>query len=260
MLWEKQDYGWCNWLNVASLGHRLSPLTTSGGTSVSHSGQFGRRSPLGQYEDYNHNIEPLIKDKTFIKSKSLARGKKSASPVTSMQRPTRLQPMCNARAQTPSFNSSHKNSSALYNQPPEKAADQGGLIPCHYCGRSFVTERLEKHQSICCKTTRKQRKVFDSRKMRTQGTEAAKYIRPGTRKAPDPPKTNWRQKHSEYWQPHENLGQSWITTMKDLKSWCFKHSELRWLWKSFAIGGNKLWWHEFVNKLMEERHNSLSHP
>lgn len=181
-------------------GHRLSPLSTPGGLISTHIGQYGRKSPLAQYEDFNHNIEPLIKDKTFIKSKSSAGGKKPTSPSPSAIRPARLQPMSNGQTQSPSFSFGCK-SPVLYSQPHEiKTTNQGSLMLCHNCGRSFDAERLGKHQSICTKTTQKQRKVFDSTKMRTQGTDAAKYNRPGARKPPDPPKpkSNWRQKHAEF--------------------------------------------------------------
>lgn len=176
----------------------MSPLSTPGGMNATHSGQHGRKSPLGQYEDYNHNIGPLIKDKTFVKSKSSTGGKKSTPPAAPVQRPARLQPMSNGRTQSPSYNLG-RNSPALYSQPTEQATDQqADLMPCHNCGRSFAADRLAKHQSVCVKSG-KQRKVFDSTKMRTQGTEAAKYNRTGARKAPDPPKpkSNWRQKHGK---------------------------------------------------------------
>ena len=165
--------------------------------NATHSGQHGRKSPLGQYEDYNHNIEPLIKDKTFVKSKSSAGGKKSTPPAAPVQRPARLQPMSNGRTPSPSY-SLGRSSPALYSLPPEQATEQTSILPCHNCGRSFAADRLAKHQSICLKSG-KQRKVFDSTKMRTQGTEAAKYNRGGARKAPDPPKpkSNWRQKHGK---------------------------------------------------------------
>lgn len=107
--------------------------------------------------------------------------------------------MSNGRAPSPSYNI-RGGSSALSSLPIEQAAEPVNLAPCYNCGRSFAAERLAKHEAVCNKTGRKQRKVFDSTKMRTQGTEAAQFNRPGARKAPDPPKTksNWRQKHSKW--------------------------------------------------------------
>ncbi|EDO38611.1 predicted protein, partial [Nematostella vectensis] len=75
-----------------------------------------------------------------------------------------------------------------------------GLVPCPNCGRNFAMDRIAKHETICRKTGTKQRKVFDSTKARTSGTEAAGYNRPGARKKPEPavPKGNWRAKHQEF--------------------------------------------------------------
>lgn len=180
-------------------GHKLSPLNTLEGLGNTHSGRHGSRSPLGQYDSYSHNsqnIEPLMKDKTFIKSKSSSGEKKSTSSIASIQRPARLQPMSNGRTQSPSLNFG-LNSPMPQSQPTEMKTHEGNLVPCQNCGRSFASNRLSKHQSICRKTTGKQRKVFDSSKMRTQGTDAAKYNRAGARRAHDAvkPKSNWRQKH-----------------------------------------------------------------
>ena len=162
-----------------------------------HSGQYGRQSPLGRHDDQNNNIGPLIKDKTFIKSKSSQSSKKSTPPA-STHRPARLQPMSNGRAPSPSYNI-RGGSPALSSPPTEQAAEPANLAPCYNCGRSFAAERLAKHEAICNKTGRKQRKVFDSTKMRTQGTEAAQFNRPGARKAtvPPKPKSNWRKKHGK---------------------------------------------------------------
>ena len=184
--------------NFTPLGRRLTPLSTPGGMSATQGGQHFRQSPLGQYEDYNHNMGPLEKDKTFIKSKSSpSSGKKSTPPAASANRPSRLKPMSNPHTPSPSYNTRH-SSSASYSQPTEQSTEHVSLVPCHNCGRSFAADRLAKHESICNKSG-KQRKVFDSTKMRTQGTDAAKYNRPGARKAPDPPKSksNWRQKHGK---------------------------------------------------------------
>lgn len=183
-------------------GHKLSPLNTLEGLGNTYSGQHGSRSPLGQYDRYSHNsqnIEPLMKDKTFIKSKSPSGEKKSTSSIASIQRPARLQPMSNGRTQSPSFNFG-LNSPMPQSQLTDMKTHGGNLVPCQNCGRSFASDRLSKHQSICRKTTGKQRKVFDSSRMRTQGTDAAKYNRAGARRAHDAikPKTNWRQKHAEF--------------------------------------------------------------
>lgn len=56
------------------------------------------------------------------------------------------------------------------------------LHPCPNCGRKFAAETFQKHVKIC--TNQKQRKVFDTTKMRTAGTELAQFKKPN---APTPP-------------------------------------------------------------------------
>lgn len=51
-----------------------------------------------------------------------------------------------------------------------------GLVACSLCGRSFASDRIEKHESICAKTKSKKRKVFDITKMRVKGTEAESFV------------------------------------------------------------------------------------
>ena len=61
------------------------------------------------------------------------------------------------------------------------------LSQCKNCGRNFVEDRIEKHETICTKTTQKKRKPFDMTKKRVQGTDAAPYVKnQGTQK----PSTN----------------------------------------------------------------------
>lgn len=51
-----------------------------------------------------------------------------------------------------------------------------GLVSCSLCGRSFASDRIEKHEGICAKTKSKKRKVFDITKMRVKGTEAESFV------------------------------------------------------------------------------------
>lgn len=46
--------------------------------------------------------------------------------------------------------------------PPE------GMVSCHVCGRNFNKDRIQKHESICKKTTTKKRKIFDATKHRVE--------------------------------------------------------------------------------------------
>ncbi|CAG7725520.1 unnamed protein product [Allacma fusca] len=84
-----------------------------------------------------------------------------------------------------------------------------GMSECKICGRCFATDRIEKHETICKKTTNRKRKVFDPTKMRMQGTEAEPYLRRVSAKVPvkapvvapkadGSKKSDWRKKHEEF--------------------------------------------------------------
>ena len=87
------------------------------------------------------------------------------------------------------FDDEEKNDGLdFYARAAAEADSPGGKVtmaPCKVCGRNFARERLAKHQKICQGSTSKKRKVFDVSKMRTQGTEMAKFYNP--RKAMKPP-------------------------------------------------------------------------
>ena len=58
-------------------------------------------------------------------------------------------------------------------QQSQVALLQGGIdnrVPCNICGRKFAPDRLEKHMSVCSKTSRNPpRRKFDAMEMRTKG-------------------------------------------------------------------------------------------
>lgn len=64
------------------------------------------------------------------------------------------------------------------------------LAPCSLCGRKFARDRLAKHKKVCQSGQKKNRKVFDTSKMRTDGTEMAKYSKESTRR-PEPKVKVW---------------------------------------------------------------------
>lgn len=53
------------------------------------------------------------------------------------------------------------------------------VSPCSICGRKFAVDRLAKHVKICAKSSKSKRKVFDTRKHRSEGTEHEKYVQSG---------------------------------------------------------------------------------
>ncbi|CAG5133535.1 unnamed protein product [Candidula unifasciata] len=88
----------------------------------------------------------------------------------------------------------------VYEQAAASADAQGfvaDLAMCTICGRSFVQERLKKHQEACAKA-HKPRKEFDSAKKRVEGTDLAKYAGKAKRREPPKKKSNWRAKHEEF--------------------------------------------------------------
>lgn len=48
---------------------------------------------------------------------------------------------------------------------------------CKYCNRRFAVDRLQLHEDICSKTSKKKRKTYDATKHRVQGTELEPFAR-----------------------------------------------------------------------------------
>lgn len=53
------------------------------------------------------------------------------------------------------------------------------VSPCSICGRNFAADRLAKHEKVCAKNKNSKRKVFDTSKHRTAGTEVEKFVESG---------------------------------------------------------------------------------
>ncbi|VUZ56294.1 unnamed protein product, partial [Hymenolepis diminuta] len=55
------------------------------------------------------------------------------------------------------------------------------LVQCSVCSRNFRTDVIDKHEAICIKASKRKPKLFDSGKMRANGTGIPlnKTIRPG---------------------------------------------------------------------------------
>lgn len=53
-------------------------------------------------------------------------------------------------------------------QRPATGPPPEGMSACNNCGRHFNTDRIEKHEVICKKTTTKKRKIFDATKHRVK--------------------------------------------------------------------------------------------
>lgn len=65
----------------------------------------------------------------------------------------------------------------------EMTEDMGEVVvdvsPCSICGRKFAPDRLAKHEKVCAKTANSKRKVFDTSKQRSLGTDYEKYVLSG---------------------------------------------------------------------------------
>lgn len=60
--------------------------------------------------------------------------------------------------------------------PTSGTLDEQPRIECAFCQRKFATDRIETHQFICLKISKKpKRKVWDEKKKRLQGTVFERY-------------------------------------------------------------------------------------
>lgn len=50
------------------------------------------------------------------------------------------------------------------------------LVTCSNCGRSFMKERITRHQNACKKAAARVKKPFDAKRKRAEGTDMEKYI------------------------------------------------------------------------------------
>lgn len=68
-------------------------------------------------------------------------------------------------------------------------------VQCSICGRRFAEDRIAKHEEACYREQNRKKKVFDSSKMRVQGTEAAQFQNKSSQPEPVKPKSNFREAH-----------------------------------------------------------------
>ena len=60
------------------------------------------------------------------------------------------------------------------------------LVTCSNCGRSFMKERITRHQNACKKASARVKKPFDAKRKRAEGTDMEKYIIMGKDTNDDP--------------------------------------------------------------------------
>ncbi|KAK0163958.1 hypothetical protein PV328_002638 [Microctonus aethiopoides] len=91
------------------------------------------------------------------------------------------------------------------NRSNSSGAINGSTSACKVCGRRFSTDRINLHEQICIKTTKKKRKTFDITNQRVSGTEMETYVKKPTKKGQTEKKvrkpeakSNWRKKHEDF--------------------------------------------------------------
>eukprot|EP01105_Mastigella_eilhardi_P025000 TRINITY_DN664_c0_g2_i2.p1 TRINITY_DN664_c0_g2~~TRINITY_DN664_c0_g2_i2.p1 ORF type:complete len:548 (+),score=104.86 TRINITY_DN664_c0_g2_i2:30-1646(+) len=83
--------------------------------------------------------------------------------------------------------------------PADECGDQE-RVQCSYCNRKFAPDRVAQHEAVCQATQAKQRRQFDSSKMRVQGTEVEPFVKKGVGCAKGKPaaKSTWRLQHEQF--------------------------------------------------------------
>ncbi|XP_068682543.1 zinc finger C2HC domain-containing protein 1C-like [Montipora foliosa] len=74
------------------------------------------------------------------------------------------------------------------------------VSPCSICGRRFALDRLAKHEKVCTKAAHSKRKVYDTRKHRSKGTDHEQYVASGKylEEPKKRPKADWRAQHDNF--------------------------------------------------------------
>jgi hypothetical protein len=70
-------------------------------------------------------------------------------------------------------------------------------VECRVCHRKFAENRIGRHEKVCASTQKRKKKVFDARKQRLAGTDAAKFQGGTGEKGKQPKKSNFRAEHAK---------------------------------------------------------------
>ena len=149
------------------------PQTSGGGSSVRDSGSYDTPPPAKRMPGQR----PQFTSEKVKQQKAAA----DAPPPAAAPKPKPKASPAKAAG-----GSNQLRQSLRRNAPPPSAADDGDddRVACSYCGRKFASDRIAKHEEVCARMSHKKTKVFDSTKMRTQGTEAAAFVRKGKKNEP----------------------------------------------------------------------------
>ncbi|XP_071453760.1 zinc finger C2HC domain-containing protein 1C-like [Hetaerina americana] len=160
------------------------------------------RRPLKSTPSPASSAQPRARPVSEVSSpkKSPATTPLKTSQASSTSARPRLTPSKSPSTPAASSTPTARAPAAMKKAPPSSGSSD--LPQCSNCGRHFAADRLALHQTICVKTTKKKRKVFDPTKMRVKGTEAEAYLRHSAaskaNKAPPATKSDWRRKHEDF--------------------------------------------------------------
>jgi hypothetical protein len=68
---------------------------------------------------------------------------------------------------------------------------------CRVCHRKFAENRIGHHEKVCASAQKRKKRVFDARKQRFAGTDAAKFQGGAGEKGKQPKKSNFRAEHAK---------------------------------------------------------------
>lgn len=135
---------------------------------------------------------PASSSKSSVEQKS--------SPPAASRQPSSSRPKPRAQAPAMQKKSPHARTSTSNGNLPSRKPPNANQEQCKFCGRNFNNDRIDKHVSVCQKTSQKKRKVFDVTKMRVKGTEAESFVKKGTvpKEQPKSKRTNWKKQHEDF--------------------------------------------------------------
>ena len=152
-------------VGISIVGHRLKFLKLV--NRLTKKGHFDKKENIDESKISTKVEITLTKDKSLLLGGGKTIGTKDnrVSLPKESEKAKNIVPM------------NMKNKILKKNQPEELKEDDNyeGRSRCSHCGRFFASDRIDKHESVCSKSKSKKTKVFDSKKMRVEGTDAAQF-------------------------------------------------------------------------------------
>ena len=115
-------------------------------------------------------------------------------PSPRTQKPSKPQ---GSNSQQPSRSSAPPASSSKeVNNDDDDYGKPDDRVECQNCGRKFNQDAIDRHEQVCGRT--RNRKVFDSRKTRLLGTDAAPFIHKVDSAPPSVAKKDWKKESEDF--------------------------------------------------------------